>query len=150
MKKALSVFLAVLMIFSVFGVTTAFAEEIGEDGKTYYTVTFIYIQGNEEITETRLVVEGGTVTAPNYPVRDDTSKATYIFKGWQTEGDPNLYYQNTIPAVTSDITYVAVYSEQPIEETVSFFGLIAYIFSQFNRIFEQIAEYFSSIFGIQV
>lgn len=150
MKKALSVFLAVLMIFSVFGATVAFAAE--EEEKTYYTVTFIYIQGNnEEITEIRRVAEGETVIAPNYPVRSDSSKVRYTFKGWQAEGDPKLYHQNTIPPVTADVTYVAVYSEQPInEETLSFLSVITYIFSQFNRIFEKLAEYFSDIFGVEV
>ncbi len=146
MKKALSVFLAVLMIFSVFGVTTAFAEE----EKTYYTVTFIYIQGTEEITETFTVAEGETVIAPDYPVRDNTPEMKYIFKGWKAEGDDNLYHQNTIPPVTGDITYTAVYSEQAVEETITFFGLISYIFSQFNRIFEQIAKYLSDIFQMEV
>lgn len=142
MKKVISVLLAVLMIFSVFGATVAFAED---ELKETYTIIFVDFDGTE-LAKFENVTKGDKVIAPAYPVRENTPDMKYVFKGWKKGDDETvLYHQNTIPEASGSeevITYTAVYSEQPVEETLTFFGLIAYIFSQFNRIFETIASWF--------
>lgn len=137
MKKVISVLLAVLMIFSVFGMTLAYAEE----EKDTYTITFVDYDGT--VIKTVVVEDGEAVEAPEYPTREDTEDIKYIFKGWKAEGSDELYHKNTIPAAEEDTTYTAVYSEQKIEPTTSFFALIRSIFERFNILI----EYFFRVFG---
>lgn len=148
MKKVISVFLAALMIFSAFGMTLAYA---AEEEKETYTVKFVYVEtvvDGDEIKNVEKTVEftveaGVSIEAPEYPATYSEGKTTYIFKGWKAEGSDELYHKNTIPAVTGDVTYTAVYSEQTEKETMSFFALIRSIFSSFNIII----EYFFRVFG---
>ncbi len=132
MKKTVSLLLAIIMIFSAFGMTFAFAEEV----KPVYTVTFVDYDGR--VISTVQAEEGETLIAPAYPTREDTDTMKYIFKGWKAENDDNYYHQNTIPAVSGNTTYTAVYSEQKIEKPVTFLSLIASIFARFNKLLEKI------------
>ncbi len=77
----------------------------GDIAGTYYNVTF-NIDGNET---TEAVLENGTVTSV-----PDTTKTGYIFKGWYVGDDTSTLYQSDdilANAVTSDITYNALYEE---------------------------------------
>lgn len=144
MKKALSLFLAVLMIFSVCGATLAFAA----DGT--YTVTFV--DYDNSIVNTVTVADGNTTKAPENPSREnvtaeDGTEYEYIFKGWAKVVDGKadesvLYHETTIPAVTEDVTYIAVYSEQEVTPIITFWNLVESIFARLNMIFEYFAKVF--------
>lgn len=144
MKKVLSVFLAMLMIFTCFSTVVAFAED-----EITYTITFIDDDGY--VLGTVVAGKDEHYTAVEYPVKEDTEKTRYIFKGWMeysedgSATDLTLYHQNTMPVATKDVTYIAVYSEKQItaDDEITFFGLIRNIFARINAIF----EYFYRIFS---
>lgn len=142
MKKALSVVLAMLMVFSMVGVM-AFAE-----GETrYITYTFLDEDGSL-IKEFQMAEDSNviiTTLVPDEPVKPDTEDTRYIFKHWEAE-DGTIYYKSTIKNPTADtpdtVTFKAVYSEEDISSRQSFWNLIESIFERINLIF----EYFAAIF----
>ncbi|MGN1419251.1 MAG: InlB B-repeat-containing protein [Acutalibacteraceae bacterium] len=137
MKKALSLFLAVLMLFSISAVTFASAE--GEE--KFYSITFVDYDGTELAALT--VAESGIVKAPENPTRASTETVNYVFKGWSSDGGQTIYHASTIPLATSDVTYTAIYGEQKVEKTTTFWNFIQSIFARINAVF----EYFARIFG---
>ena len=141
MKKTLSLFLAVLMIFSAFSATLAFAAE-GEIHK----VSFIDYDGTVIVIKD--VPYGATTRAPQNPERADETVGgvtyEFDFKGWErVGGDGTLYYEQTIPACDGNTAYKAVYSQSEKEEVITFWNLIRDFFAKINMIF----EYFSKIFS---
>lgn len=143
MKKALSLALALLMTFSMFGVMAFAAEDTAPihvifvvDGKT---VKDIYVQDNTILTP----------YAPENPEKADTDTTRYTFKGWKSASDDNYYYQNTLPVATLDgaetreIVYTAVFSEEDISGRQSLWNLIESIFERINLLF----EYFATVFN---
>ena len=145
MKKTLALILAVLVAFSMFTVAT-FAEDA--EAKSTVTVTFVNNDATYAVVD---IIPGTPITAytPADPTRasdvDAEGNVTkeYIFKGWSTAGSDELYYRNTIPAPTADITYVAVYSEKEVGETQTFWSFIQSIFARINLLFQYFAEIFS-------
>lgn len=144
MKKALSLVLALLMTFSMFGVM-AFA---AEDDTAPIHIIFV-VDGN---TVKEISVQDGTILtpyAPENPMKPDTDTTRYIFKGWQTAGDDELYYQSTFPVATLDgaetreIVYTAVFAEQDISGRQSFWNFIESLFERLNLLF----EYFATVFN---
>ncbi len=141
MKKVVSVLLAVLMIFSVFSATVAFAE--GEESQTTYTVNFV--DYNNDYISSAVYQAGEKVVVPPNPTRASDEKADYIFKGWAVKdsGSDTLYHSNTIPNATADVTYIAVYGEQLKEDIPNLMQFFRSIFARINAIFEYFARIFS-------
>lgn len=143
MKKTLALILAVLVAFSMFTVAT-FATEGTESEKTTFTVTFI----NNGAEYAKVEVAPGvhmTSYVPADPTRAAEDGKEYIFKGWSVPGSDELYYRNTIPTPTADITYVAVYSEKDTTENQTFWEFIESIFARINLLF----QYFAAIFNFE-
>lgn len=139
MKKIIAVLLSVLMLFSAVSVV-CFAEGETEGPMTYYTITFVDYDG--EVLGTRKIVENGIIDAPENPVRENTKEVEYTFKGWSSDGGVTTYAPKTLPLATGDITYTAIYAEEKIENTFTFWNLVQSIFARINMIF----EYFFNIF----
>ncbi|MBQ8028064.1 MAG: hypothetical protein IJ262_01510 [Clostridia bacterium] len=165
MKKTISVLLSVLMIFSVCSVMLAAAEG------TTYTATFIDWDGSpiefvdvdgNKIGNSVEAAEGDIIKAPANPTREsdyaeingvDREQTRYTWKGWavvtgtDSEGnyvyDDSVYYhQNSLPLVSGNVTYIAVYSSEDVSGNQTFFQFIQSIFYRLNLIF----EYFFTIF----
>lgn len=139
MKKALSVVLSMLVIFSMVSIM-AFAAE------PPITVKFVDYDGT--VIQEVKVVEGTILTeyAPANPVRPDVEGETeYTFKGWRGE-DGNLYYQSTLPTPDGsdlEVIYTAEYSEKDVSGYQSFWNFIESIFERINKLFEYFAEVFN-------
>lgn len=144
MKKALSVLLSVLVIFSMVGVM-AFAEGEATEGNL---VTVVFKDGDNVLASIQ-VVPGTNLTqyAPEEPTKPATEETEYIFKGWdyvecETDGD-RVYYSAGLPTVgEEDMTFVAVYSENDISGYQSFWNFVESLFERINRLFEYFAEIF--------
>lgn len=141
MKKALSLLLSVLMIFSCMSVAV-FAEDEVPAPAANYTVKFV--DWNGTVLQSSTVAHGAIVAAPANPTRtSDNKKVEYIFKGWSADGGNTLYHAGTIPVATEDVTYTAIYAENNKSDTLTFWELVRSIFARINQIF----EYFAEIFG---
>lgn len=138
MKKTLALILAVLVAFSMFTFAT-FAEDA-----TSSTVKVTFVNDGAEYAVVD-VTPGLPMTSyvPADPTKAAGDGVEYIFKGWSTEGSDEIYYKNTIPSPSADITYVAVYSEKEVKETQSFWNFIQSIFARINLIFKYFEEIFS-------
>lgn len=153
MKKALALLLSVLMIFSAFGMTLAFAadDEIGEAVKC----TVKFLNADKTLVEAVEVNYDEAPIAPENPTMENSvdkngKEYQYIFKGWcaydEKTGttDTSKYYQRTtFDKVQADAAFIAVYSKQEVTENITFWGLVQSIFARINMIF----EYFAKIFG---
>lgn len=143
MKKALSVLLSMLMIFSMVGVM-AFAEgEIESEA----TVHVVFYDEDEQTILHDLMVKPGQHLGPLVvnPEKAETETTRYIFKGWKGE-DGEVYYDSTLPDPTgedTEIIYVAEYSTEDLTQRQTFWNLIESIFERLNLIF----QYFAEIFG---
>lgn len=142
MKKALSVLLSMLMIFSMVGVM-AFAE-----GEETETVLVEFINEGQVIASIEAVP--GTILnkyAPEYPTKEDTETTRFTFKGWECSEDGKLYYANSTLPVPAEgqtkITFTAVYSEEDLSDRMTFWNFIESIFERINLIFEYFATVFS-------
>lgn len=141
MKKALSVILSMLVIFSMVGVMAFAADEA--------LVNVVFLDDNGETIHNVQLAEGTNISsyAPENPSKPDTDTTEFIFKGWdyvesETDGD-RLYYKNGLPTATGEtMTFKAVYSENDISGYQSFWNLIESIFERINRLFEYFAEIF--------
>lgn len=137
MKKALSLVLAMLVLFSM----TAFMAS-AED---LVTVKFI----NDGVVVHEVHIEAGASIAeyaPENPSKTATETTEYTFKGWRCDLDGELYYENTLPVVPEEataITFTAEYSESDVEVRQTFWNLVESIFHRINLIF----QYFATIFG---
>lgn len=153
MKKALSVLLCVLAIFSMFSFMT-FAQD-GTADSTPITVKFM---DGESVIKTIQVKEGAILTpfCPMNPEKPSTETTKYTFRGWVaynedgTVADETIYNSETLPAPyleegeeTKTIIYKAQYIEKDITGNITFWGLIQSIFERLNRLF----EYFAEVFG---
>ena len=62
-------------------------------------------------------------TTPEYngatPEQDSTAQYTYTFSGWTSDGGNNVYTAQTLPAVTGDVTYTAVFDSTLNSYTVT-------------------------------
>ncbi|MGN1194636.1 MAG: hypothetical protein ACI4SB_04065 [Acutalibacteraceae bacterium] len=142
MKKALSLLLSVLMIFSCMSVAV-FAEDAAPEPSVYYTIKFVDWDGTQ-IGEDVIVCKGDIVPAPANPTRtSDNNKIEYIFKGWSADGGNTIYHAGTLPIATADVTYTAIYAENNKSDIITFWNLVQSIFARINQIF----EYFYAIFA---
>ena len=146
MKKALSVVLAMLMVFSMVGVMAFATDETATETK-YVTYKFLNDDGTL-IKEFQMAVDSNvviTTLVPEEPVKAETEDTRYLFKYW-VDKDGTIYYRSTIKNPTADtpdeVVLTAVYSEEDISGRQSFWSLVESIFERINRIF----EYFAAIF----
>ena len=141
MKKALSLLLSVLMIFSCMTVAV-FAENDAADLPVTYTIQFVDWDGT--LLQKEPVVAGKVVTAPANPTRvSDDKNIEYVFDGWTSDGGKTVFHAGTIPVATEDVTYTAVYTEKKKSDNLTFWGLVKSIFERINKIFEYFYEIFS-------
>ena len=153
MKKALSVVLAMLMVFSMVGVM-AFAE--GETD-TSNLVTYKFLNDDGTVYSVFQVAAGVenfdmTECIPEEPTKADTETTRYIFKHWILVENPEdtegvVYYRGTIEAPTADMAgqellFKAVYSTEDISARQSFWNFIESLFERINLLF----EYFALVF----
>ncbi len=161
MKKALSILLSVLIIFSV--ASFAFAEDATVT-EPPITINF-YVDGI--LKQTIKVSEGDkatasyVVTAIGNPESEAANEsATYTFDGWvpcdengnKVESDVK-YYSGTFPAhylkegeTESVYNYCATFVvEEKDTENITFWQLIQSIFARMNSIFEYFAKIFEGI-----
>ena len=140
MKKALSLLLSVLMIFSCMTVAVFAEDEM--PAPSYYTIKFVDWDGT--VLQSGPYSPGEVVTAPANPARaSEDKKVEYVFKGWSADGGNTVYHAGTIPIATEDVTYTAVYAESKKSNNLTFWQLVQSIFARINKIF----EYFNEIFG---
>ena len=145
MKKIIAVLLSVLLLFSAFSVVS-FAE--GEDEeKPIYKITFVDYDGTP--LGSRQVPQGEIISAPENPARaeDKENKIEYIFKGWSADDGVTVYAPKTLPVATADATYTAVYAEDVIEDTFTFWNFVQSIFDRINLIFEYFFRLFDMTWG---
>ena len=144
MKKALSIVLAMLMIFSTVGVM-AFAEDEAATDTT--KITYIFKVDDKVVQEFSVdpTEETSLKNHLEVPTKESTETTEYIFKGWLGE-DGVTYYPDAVPVRVEDagktLTFVAQFSEKDITATQSFWKLVESIFARINLIF----EYFAKIF----
>lgn len=153
MKKTLSIFLAILMMFSVCSI--AFAEggnADSADGNEAKTIVLTFYNHDFSVYETKVVSANGKFSAPAGPVRanetkEDGKEYSYTFRGWAKlengVAGEEFFYSQTIPNLTEDTDFIAVYVEEEVEEIITFWNLIEMIFANINKIF----EYFAKIFA---
>lgn len=164
MKKALSILLSVLIIFSVSCI--AFAEDVTVADPPI-TINF-YVDG--VLKQTIKVSEGDKAT-PSYvveaignPEKEADETATYTFDGWvpcdengaAVESDIK-YYSGTFPAhslkdgeTTSVYNYCATFVAEEIDnENVTLWKFIESIFARINSIFEYFAKIFEGIIDFE-
>lgn len=160
MKKTLALVLALLVAFSMFSVVSFAADGEATVPQEKAPITVIFIVDGNVVQE--ISVQDGTILTPYVPappekadteMRDpetnEIKKIRYTFKGWKTEGDDNLYHNNTFPvakldgAETRTIIYTAEFSEKDISDRQSFWNFIESIFERINLLF----EYFATVFN---
>lgn len=157
MKKALSVLLAVLVVFSMCSVFAFADDESAGNITTTPPITVMFMSDGKVLMETK--VQSGAIltpSTPDNPTKQKTETTEYIFAGWQqqdAEGnviDETLYQKSTIPAAylaegetSKTVIYVAIYTEKDITGNQTFWQFFASIFERLNMIF----EYFAKIFG---
>ncbi len=166
MKKALSVILAVILMFSTLSVMS-FAEDAAQT-EDMVTVKFYWdaadIGGEAKnvvkIAENDNLVEYFSAYGyPDTPVKESTETTKYTFKYWEeyrlgTDGKwfatGNQGYSGTLKLPEDakngdEVVFVAVFYEEEITENVSFWALIASIFARFNEIFKYFAKVFEGV-----
>lgn len=143
MKKALSVLLSMLLIFSMVGVM-AFAAE----GDETDLVKVVFQNYDGTVIKEIEVAPGTILTAyiPENPERiDPEGEYKYTFKGWK-DADGKYWYKNsTFPTPDgsqAEIFYTADYTSEHIGGFQSLWNLIESIFARINLIF----QYFAKIF----
>ena len=73
-----------------------------------YTVTW---KNGEDVLKTETLEYGQTPTAPADPTKEKDADYSYTFAGWSTDGESVL---SSIPTVTDNATYVAVFSKKSL------------------------------------
>lgn len=142
MKKALSVILSVLVIFSMLGMAVSAAEDLVKiefviDGVVVETFEVAPGVDYRDLMDEELKV----------PTKEPADGKEYIFKHWLNEASGNTTSTSGLPvAGTEDIVYVAVFAEQEIKENQSFWAFIQSIFERINMIFEYFAKVFEGVF----
>ncbi len=146
MKKALSIILSVLVIFSMFSMVAAAADEdlvtvkFMVEGKVYKEIRVV--PGQNFVHR---IVEGGDAEL-GIPTKAPTETTEYIFKFWKNEANGHETSAANVPVATEDTVYVAVFAEQEIVENQSLWAFVRTIFERINMIFEYFARVFEGIF----
>lgn len=146
MKKALSVILSVLVIFSMLGMAVSAAD----DGLV--NIQFVIREeGKEDVVLKELNVAPGINIVSQLadledPVKEPADGVEYIFKCWENAANGHQTSTSNIPpAGETDVVYVAVFAEQEIRENQSFWAFIESIFERINMIFEYFAKVFEGV-----
>ncbi len=146
MKKALSVLLSLLVIFSMFGMVAAAEGEQTElvsitfyvDGHEYY---YIEALPGANIIERLQTGENKLVT----PVKDLGDGNVYTFKYWVNRANGDIRYTGNIPPATEDTVYDAEFHVEEKVENQSFWAFVQSIFERINLLFEYFAKVFEGI-----
>lgn len=141
MKKALSIVLSLLVIFSMFS-CVAFAADA--------TVTVQFVSDGK-VLKTDILHGGDAIIAPENPAKAATKTTEYTFIGWTEDenGEGKVYQASNFGLVPSDladgtvITYYAQYAEGEVVVRQTFWNFIESIFERINLLF----EYFAAVFG---
>lgn len=160
MKKALSIVLSVLVIFSMFSMAVSAAP--GEDyNENIVTITF-KVEG-EVYKEIKVMpgalfneylIEGGVAELVP-PTKASTETTKYIFRCWVNEADGSEGQPGTFPAAPkaeegetqiTQVTYVADFTPVDIIENQTFWAFLQSIFERINKIFEYFAKVFEGVF----
>ncbi len=145
MKKALSIILSVLVIFSVFSMAVSAADS------EIVTVKFMV----DDVVYYEIEVEAGKnfvhrlqqgETKLEAPTKESTEATEYIFEHWVNEATGETTLTANVPAAYEDTVYVAVFAEKDIIETQSLWAFIRSIFERINMIFEYFAKVFEGVF----
>ncbi len=149
MKKALSVILSMLVIFSMFGMVAA-AEGEQTEQTQLVSVTF-YVDGEEyyyieclpgaNIVERLQTGENKLVT----PVKDLGDGNVYTFKYWVNRANGDIRYTGNIPPVTENTVYDAEFNVEEKTENQSFWAFVKTIFERINLLFEYFAKVFEGV-----
>ncbi len=162
MKKALSIILSVLVIFSMFSMAVSAADsDVPGEKEGIVTVKFVVdgvlykeIKVMPGVTFNHYLIEGG-VAELGTPTKASTETTRYIFKCWKNEADGTEGQAGNIPAVPvakegeaqiTEVTYTAVFVEEDIVENQTFWAFIQTIFERINMIFEYFAKVFEGVF----
>ena len=150
MKKALSVILSVLMIFSMLGMFVSAADA------NLVTVKFVsdgvvirQLEVARGVNFVDRIVAGGD-SEVGIPTRPDKDGIRYTFRYWLDENGEKVFTGN-VPAVPEDYTateiiYVADFASEEIRENQSFWAFIESIFARINMIFEYFEKVFVGVF----
>ncbi|MBE6775940.1 MAG: hypothetical protein E7543_07115 [Ruminococcaceae bacterium] len=150
MKKALSVLLSVLVIFSMLGMAVSAADE------DLIKIEFVI---DDEVVQTLNVAPGvdyRELINEKYkvPTKEPADGKEYIFKYWVNDASKNTSSTSQLPIISADdyasgitsIRYVADFAEQDIKENQSFWAFVESIFERINMIFEYFAKVFEGVF----
>ena len=77
----------------------------------FYTVKFNYKHGDDDVSVSLRVEEGGSVTAPA-----DTARYTYNFHGWYDNAEGTGEAVTDFTNITADAEYFAVYEQNPVAD----------------------------------
>ena len=145
MKKALSVILSVLVIFSMLGMVAGAAEDL-------VTVTFMVdgvvyreIKTAPGLNFVNRVVAGGDAEL-GVPEKASTETTRYIFECWRNDANGHETQTGNIPAAYEDTVYEAVFVKEDIVENQTFWAFVQSIFARINMIFEYFAKVFEGVF----
>ena len=138
MKKTLALILAMLVAFSMFSVAAVATDNL-------VSVQFVDYDGKEIQSSSVTIGESISAYAPNDPVRENTDKAEYTFKGWKSNNpeDTKVYSKYQLPAATEDVVFTATYSEEKVTSGQNLLQFFRSIFERINLIF----QYFATIFN---
>ncbi len=154
MKKALSVILSVLVIFSVFSMATVAADDlvtvkfvVDTDGDGEYDVVVKELQTAPGVNFVDRIVKGGDMEV-GVPTKPDKDGIRYTFRYWLDANGEKVFTAN-IPAAKegeTEVIYIADFAEEEIKENQSLWAFIESIFARINMIFEYFAKVFEGIF----
>lgn len=154
MKKALSVLLSVLVLFSMVGIM-ATAEGESERVTVYFYVDGVEYYKIEALSGVNFVdrLQNGEQKLEE-PAKAPTETTEYTFKYWEKcnineNGEliptGEITYTGNVPPAYEDTYYVAVFAEEEIKENQSLWAFIRTIFERINMIFEYFAEVFRGV-----
>lgn len=142
MKKALSIVLSLLVIFSVFSCVAFAASDA--------TVTVQFVSDGK-VLKTDSLHAGDAIIAPANPSKAATETTEYTFVGWTEDenGEGKVYQASNLGLVSDDladgtvITYYAKFAEGEVVVRQTFWNFIESLFERINLLF----EYFAAVFG---
>ncbi len=142
MKKALSIVLSLLVIFSVFSCVAVAASDA--------TVTVQFVSDGK-ILKTDTLHAGDAIIAPANPSKAATEEKEFTFVGWTEDenGEGKVYQASNLGLVPADladgtvITYYAKFAEDEVVVRQTFWNFIESLFERINLLF----EYFAAVFG---
>ncbi len=161
MKKALAILLSLILMFSCTAVSLAADESAAEPDYSTYVNIFFIVDGAVAGTVRALP---GEMTAQDVvdtigtPSKEATDTVRYIFEGWYASdesgnvidgAEKQLSATFKIPEAAGNYYYSAVFYEENIKETTTFWAFIQTIFARINLIFEYFAKVFEGIIDFE-